>query len=44
MALIKLILVYFRSTFKFSNQTVYDFSEIFVEFSSANLGCNYEFN
>ena len=41
-ALIKLILVYFSLTFL--SQTVYHFSEFFVAFSLANVGCNYGLN
>ena len=43
-ALIKFTSVHFRLTFKFRNQTIDHFSEIFVEFNLANLGCNYGLN
>ena len=43
-ALIKFTSVHFSLTFKFRNQTIDHFSEIFVEFNLANLGCNYGLN
>ena len=43
-ALMKLMSVYSSLTYKFPNQTIYYFSEIFEEFIIANLVCSYELN